>query len=43
MYNKCHMCAKNIESAEDCKLLLSNGGNVETFCLDCFVKKQESA
>lgn len=42
MYNKCKLCNKNIQSADDCKLLLSNSGKIETYCSECFVKKKET-
>ncbi|MFH1398817.1 MAG: hypothetical protein ABIG95_01780 [Candidatus Woesearchaeota archaeon] len=39
MYDKCRMCGKPIQSAEDCKLLMS-ADKVETYCINCFQKKK---
>lgn len=42
MYDRCKMCNKQIQSTDDCKLLLSGSGRIEAFCLDCYVKKKET-
>lgn len=40
MYNKCDLCGKFIEEMDDCKLVQGDEGNIKTYCISCYKKRQ---
>lgn len=41
MYDKCKICGKYIEKADDCKLVPGSDNQINTYCLDCYKKLRE--
>ncbi len=41
MYDRCRICGKNIDGAEDCKLVTGAENKIITYCLGCYTKLRE--